>query len=218
MTEKEKMRLEDTLLQLGMIIREKSIQKYDFGRIYRAKLDESLKAETKYMKMQSQLTEEQEQIIEDMLDFRTEVAGYELTINYLAGLLDGIVFLRDSGLLDMYIMDETNEDAAEDKKNGCYLIALFPEKEGCLAVKMNNAKEMEIFAQDWKDRGIDMCIISCPEEYQKYEPYRFSVSLEAFEEELESIIAGKECEDDRYDKGKVDSELSKDTRKPEEIL
>jgi len=109
MTEKEKMRLDDLLLQIVTLLREKRMETYDFARdIYQNKMEKACAADQMYMKMD--LSEEQRSVIDELLELRSDAETCELTITYVAGLLDGIVFLRDVGFLDVYISDDLDAD------------------------------------------------------------------------------------------------------------
>ncbi len=191
MTEKEKAKLDDTLMQLMTEFREKRVKKYDLAKkLYREKMEKACAADADYMLLG--LTDNQRQVIDHMLDLRSEAGICELTITYMAGLLDGIVFLKDLGFLDMHILEENEE--AEDESLACYLVALLPSKPGCLAVRLERGEGLSEFLRDWQEKEVELYIISRPEEHGEYEPYRFSTSLEAFREKLESAIGRKEGE------------------------
>jgi len=109
MTEKEKARLDDTLMQLMTEFRERRVKEHSFAKmIYQEKMEAACAADEDYVLLD--LTEEQRQTIDHMLELKFDASVCELTITYVAGLLDGIVFLRDSGFLDMHISDGLDED------------------------------------------------------------------------------------------------------------
>lgn len=112
----EKERLYDTLLQLGTALREKRAHAYGVGwNLHKEKVEAVCEADKKYMDLP--LTEEQKEVIERMLEKRMEANECELTLTFVAGILDGIIFLRELGFLDMYIMDAEQEEAASKMEN-----------------------------------------------------------------------------------------------------
>ena len=114
MNEKEK--LYDTLLQLGTALREKRVHVYGVGwDLHKEKVEAVCAADKKYMDLP--LPEEQKAVIERMLEKRREANECELTLTFVAGILDGITFLRELGFLDMYIMDAEQEEAASKMAN-----------------------------------------------------------------------------------------------------
>ena len=108
MNEKEK--LYDTLLQLGTALREKRAHVYGVGwELHKEKVEAVCEADKQYMDLP--LTEEQKEVIERMLEKRMEANECELTLTYAAGILDGIMYLRNAGFLDMYVVDEEEKTA-----------------------------------------------------------------------------------------------------------
>ena len=86
MNEKEK--LYDTLLQLGTALREKRVHVYGVGwDLHKEKVEAVCEADKQYMDLP--LTEEQKAVIERMLEKRMEANECELTLTYIAGILDG---------------------------------------------------------------------------------------------------------------------------------
>ena len=112
----EKENLYDTLLQLGTALREKRVHVYGVGwDLHKEKVEAVCAADKKYMDLP--LPEEQKAVIERMLEKRMEANECELTLTFVAGILDGITFLRELGFLDMYIMDAEQEEAASKMAN-----------------------------------------------------------------------------------------------------
>lgn len=92
MIEKEK--LYNTLLQLGTALREKRAHVYGVGwDLHKEKVEAVCEADKKYMELL--LTNEQKEVIEEMLEKRMEANECELTLTFVAGILDGITFLRE---------------------------------------------------------------------------------------------------------------------------
>ena len=131
MNEKEK--LYDTLLQLGTALREKRAHVYGVGwDMHRKKVEAVCEADKQYVNLP--LTEEQKEVIEKMLEKRMEANECELTLTYAAGILDGIMYLRNAGFLDLYVVDEEQgKDVLKEMRKGCYVIAVIPGRDGCLA-------------------------------------------------------------------------------------
>ena len=97
MNEKEK--LYDTLLQLGTALREKRAHVYGVGwELHKEKVEAVCEADKQYMDLP--LTEK-----------RMEANECELTLTYAAGILDGIMYLRNAGFLDMYVVDKEKAKA-----------------------------------------------------------------------------------------------------------
>ena len=133
MNEKEK--LYDTLLQLGTALREKRAHAYGVGwDTHRKKVEAVCEADKQYMDLP--LTEEQKEVIERMLEKRMEANECELTLTYVAGILDGISYLRDAGFLDMYVVDSEEPSKKTDKKDkrSCFAVAIIPGRDGCRSV------------------------------------------------------------------------------------
>lgn len=102
MKQEEKDRLEDTVFQFLNVLRERSYSKYVLWQdSYREKVDAACRENARYEKLD--LTAEQRAVIEEMLQIRSEVTDCELTLTYMAGLLDCLMFLRRSGLMDLYM-------------------------------------------------------------------------------------------------------------------
>ena len=154
-----KERLYDTLLQLGTVLREKRAHAYGVGwDMHRKKVEAVCEADKKYMDLL--LTNEQKEIIEEMLEKRMEANECELTLTYIAGILDGITYLRDAGFLDLYVVN-----GEEPPKKPDQLID---------------------FVRKWVEKEIEIYVISRPEAYAEYGPYTFVVSLKALDHTLES--------------------------------
>ena len=206
---KEREKLDDTLFQIARAVKETRVPKHKiWEEMRREKVGVACTADDAYMRMA--LTDVQRETIDRMLELRSEAEACEQTIAYLTGISDGFLFLRSLGFLDMYVMDEDNEgdeeeadcrqepergleepderveaSAEENTKRGCYLLAVFPDVEGCMAVKMNLGEVLAGFVKEWQCRGAELVVISRPEAYGEYNPYRFMVSLESFRRELE---------------------------------
>lgn len=94
--------MEETLLQLAARLREKAFYRYVMDRPgYQERLDIACKAEKSYHDLE--LTEKQREQVDLLLESREEAEEYELTLTYVAGLLDGIAGLQKLGFLDMYV-------------------------------------------------------------------------------------------------------------------
>lgn len=98
--------MEDVLLQLAARFREQAFCRYvkncpEYERL----LEISCAADKAYYDME--LTDEQRSQIDELLDSRSEASDCELTLTYIAGILDGIMFLRDYGFLDMYVAEKS---------------------------------------------------------------------------------------------------------------
>lgn len=103
MSEKEK--LQDTLLQLATALREKRARAYGVGwDLHRKKVEEACEADKRFMELS--LTEEQREVVEEMSEKRAEANECELTLTYVAGVLDGITLLRNIGFLDMHVLED----------------------------------------------------------------------------------------------------------------
>ena len=189
MNEKEK--LYDTLLQLGTALREKRAHAYGVGwDMHRKKVEAVCEADKKYMDLP--LTEEQKEVIEKMLEKRMEANECELTLTYAAGILDGIMYLRNAGFLDLYVTDEEQgKDVLKEMRKGCYVIAIIPGRDGCLAAKTRHGKELVDFAKKWVEKEIEIYVISRPEAYGEYGPYTFMLSLNMLDGALEDYMADR---------------------------
>ena len=155
--------------------------------------------------MKMSLTAEQRTLIDDMLEKRMDAAGCELTLTYMSGLLDGIVFLRDSGFLDMYMMDETLDGSdVGDRDNARYLVALLPEMDGCIAVRVQSVDVLSEQVRNLQHYGAELNVISRPEDYGGYGPYRFAASMEDFQKQIEYYMnRGETDEEDSSVEGKM---------------
>ena len=215
MTEDKK--LEGTLFQLATAMREKRARIYPFGRdIYKNKMETACEADHEYMKMN--LTAEQRTLIDDMLEKRMDAAGCELTLAYLSGLLDGIVFLRDSGFLDMYMIDDASDGSGVgDRDNVRYLVALLPELDGCIALRVQSVDALSEQVRDLQRCGAELHVISRPEDYGGYGPYRFAASMEDFQKQIEHYMNRSETdEEDHSVEGKM-GEVPEDTPVQKEV-
>ena len=189
MNEKEK--LYDTLLQLGTALREKRVHVYGVGwDLHKEKVEAVCEADKQYMDLP--LTEEQKAVIERMLEKRMEANECELTLTYAAGILDGIMYLRNAGFLDLYVTDEEQgKDVLKEMRKGCYVIAIIPGRDGCLAAKTRHGKELVDFAKKWVEKEIEIYVISRPEAYGEYGPYTFMLSLNMLDGALEDYMADR---------------------------
>lgn len=189
MNEKEK--LYDTLLQLGTALREKRAHVYGVGwDMHRKKVEAVCEADKQYVNLP--LTEEQKEVIEKMLEKRMEANECELTLTYAAGILDGIMYLRNAGFLDLYVVDEEQgKDVLKEMRKGCYVIAVIPGRDGCLAAKTRHGKELVDFAKKWVEKEIEIYVISRPEAYGEYGPYTFMLSLNMLDGALEDYMADR---------------------------
>ena len=190
MNEKEK--LYDTLLQLGTALLEKRAHAYGVGwDMHRKKVEAVCEADKQYMDLP--LTEEQKEVIERMLEKRMEANECELTLTYVAGILDGISYLRDAGFLDMYVVDSEELSKKTDKKDkrSCFAVAIIPGRDGCFSAQVQDRKQLIDFARKWTDKWVEIYVISRPEAYGEYGPYTFLVSLGMLDGALEDYMARK---------------------------
>ena len=190
MNEKEK--LYDTLLQLGTALREKRAHVYGVGwDTHRKKVEAVCEADKQYVNLP--LTEEQKEVIEKMLEKRMEANECELTLTYAAGILDGIMYLRNTGFLDLYVVDSEEPSQKTDKKDkrDCFAVAIIPGRDGCFSAQVQDRKQLIDFARKWTDKGVEIYVISRPEAYGEYGPYTFLVSLDMLDGALEGYMEGK---------------------------
>ena len=188
MNEKEK--LYDTLLQMGTALREKRAHVYGVGwELHKEKVEAVCAADKKYMDLP--LTEEQKAVIERMLEKRMEANECELTLTYAAGILDGIMYLRNAGFLDMYVVDseEPSQKTDQKDKRDCFAVAIIPGRDGCFSAQVQDRKQLIDFARKWTDKGVEIYVISRPEAYGEYGPYTFLVSLDMLDGALEGYMA-----------------------------
>ena len=190
MNEKEK--LYDTLLQLGTALREKRAHVYGVGwDMHRKKVEAVCEADKQYMDLL--LTEEQKEVIEKMLEKRMEANECELTLTYAAGILDGIMYLRNAGFLDMYVVDseEPSQKTDQKDKRDCFAVAIIPGRDGCFSAQVQDRKQLIDFARKWTDKGVEIYVISRPEAYGEYGPYTFMLSLNMLDGALEDYMADR---------------------------
>ena len=186
MTEKEK--LYGTLLQLGTALREKRVHVYGVGwDLHKEKVEAVCEADKQYMDLP--LPEEHKKTIERMLEKRMEANECELTLTYIAGILDGISYLRAVGFLDMYVVDseEPSQNTDQKDKRDCFAVAIIPGRDGCFSAQVQDRKQLIDFARKWTDKGVEIYVISRPEAYGEYGPYTFLVSLGMLDGALEAI-------------------------------
>lgn len=108
MKQEEKAQIEDMVFQILNALRERSYAKYVLGQeLYRKKVEIACEQNDRYGRME--LTNEQREAIDGMLQARSDAADCELTLTYMAGLLDGMMFLRRTGLMDLYMQDEEQD-------------------------------------------------------------------------------------------------------------
>lgn len=109
--------LGSTLFQVASILRERAFCRYgkDYPE-YRRLLKISCDADRGYYEME--LTGEQREQLDHLLNSRSDASECELTLTYIAGFLDGIEFLRRLGLLDTYISDEDSESKRTKEEQG----------------------------------------------------------------------------------------------------
>ena len=102
--------VENTILQLATVLREKAYARYVLNREdYQREMEEFCAKDEEYMRLE--LTEQQRKVIDDMLDRREDATDRELTWSYLVGMLDVLVFLRKTGFLEMVLReDEQTEE------------------------------------------------------------------------------------------------------------
>lgn len=110
----EKRMMEETLLQLATKLREKAFYRYVMDRpAYQELLQAACEAEKGYYDMG--LTKEQREQIDRLLEGREEAGEYELTLTYVAGLLDGVAALRELGFLDMFVTTGKTKEAGDGR-------------------------------------------------------------------------------------------------------
>ena len=191
-------KIENTLFQLMTVLREKQAGIYPFGRdMYKNKMEAACEADHEYIKLD--ITEEQRTFIDDMLEKRMDASECELTLTYMSGLLDGIVFLRDSGFLDMYLMDDdtVSDGSVGAPAYGHYLAALLPGMKGCIAVRVQSVEAFSGQMQDLQRRGAELYVITCPEDHREYGPYHFAASMEDFQKQIEYHMNRREIDEER---------------------
>ena len=107
----EGMLMEDTILQLAAVLREKTYARHVLTRAnYKRMMEETCDADRAYLMLD--LTDQQKKIIDDMLDKRETATGRELAWSYLLGMMDALLFLRRAGFLDMFLLED--EDTKEE--------------------------------------------------------------------------------------------------------
>ena len=110
MKQEERRTLENTVVQLLNVLREQSHGKYVAGcERYKRQVEAACEAEREYLDLD--LAEGQREVIEHLLQSRSDAEDCELTLTYVAGLLDSLMFLRSAGFLDLYVEDEEKESA-----------------------------------------------------------------------------------------------------------
>lgn len=102
----ERMLLEDTVLQLAAVLREKTFARDILAReSYQRKMQDVYDADQAYMMLE--LTDQQRKIIDAMLDKRENADGREAAWSYLLGMKDAVLFLRRAGFLDMFLLEDS---------------------------------------------------------------------------------------------------------------
>lgn len=100
--------MEKTMFCIATAMREQAAMKYVLPYPKRKELMElACTEESRYMEMD--LTDEQRQIIDHVLEMREEVSQIDLTMTYLAGMLDSIEFLGQAGFLDTILPADISE-------------------------------------------------------------------------------------------------------------
>lgn len=103
-------KMEKTMFCIATAMREQAAIKYVLPYPKRKELMELACAEESlYMEME--LSDEQRKIIDHILEMREEVSQIDLTMTYLAGMLDSIEFLRNGGFLDTILPVDISESA-----------------------------------------------------------------------------------------------------------
>lgn len=101
----ERERIEDILLQLMTRCRERAFCRYmQDNAEYKRLLKISCEADKNYYKME--LTKQQREQIDFLLNSRLDATDCELTLTYIAGILDGVLLLQRMGFLDMYVSED----------------------------------------------------------------------------------------------------------------
>lgn len=109
----ERMLLEDTILQLAAVLRERTFTRDILTReSYQSMMQDTYEADRAYMMLD--LTDQQRKIVDDMLDKRETANGRELAWSYLLGMKDAVLFFRRAGFLDMCLSED--EDTKENSK------------------------------------------------------------------------------------------------------
>ena len=159
--------------------------------LHKEKVEAVCEADKQYMDLL--LTEEQKEVIEKMLEKRMEANECELTLTYAAGILDGIMYLRNAGFLDMYVVDseEPSQKTDQKDKRDCFAVAIIPGRDGCFSAQVQDRKQLIDFARKWTDKGVEIYVISRPEAYGEYGPYTFTLSLDLLDGALEGYMERK---------------------------
>lgn len=169
-------REKETLMEIANVFRERAVKRYvipdeEYGRL--AKIAEA--AENNFLEQET--SEDKKELVNQIWRRRSDAEDYAETLLYVSGLMNGIVFLRDMGLLDMIF--EENESIYHDRRD-CYLVAVMPKKEGCLALHTHFGQGLSGFVEKWNGKGVELFVIHQPEDYAEYEPYRFASTLDEF--------------------------------------
>lgn len=107
----ERLLMEDTVLQLAAVLREKTFARHVLAKEnYQRMMEDTCDADRAYMMLD--LTDQQRKIVDDMLDKRETVTGRELAWSYLLGMMDVVLFLRRAGFLDMFLTE--GQDTKEE--------------------------------------------------------------------------------------------------------
>ena len=105
MKQDERKVLEDTVFQLMNALRERTHKKYVAGYgPYRKRVETACRAEQEYRAMG--LEEDRRKVMDHVLETRSEVEDCELTLTYVAGILDSLLILRAAGFLDLYMRED----------------------------------------------------------------------------------------------------------------
>lgn len=180
LSEKEK----ETLIRIANVFRERAIEKYVIhDETYKNLIGIAETAEKKFLKQAP--SEDMKDQINQIWERRSAAEEYKETLLYVLGMLRGITFLRSIGLLDMIF--EEDEPIDNDKKE-CYLVATIPGQEGCIAMHTQYGKRLSSFVEKWKEKGVELFVISRPEDYAEYEPYRFVSTIHDFLDKIMPLI------------------------------
>lgn len=171
LSEREK----ETFMEIANVLREKAVKRYVIhDEEYKRLVDIAEAAETYFLDQEA--SDDKKEQMNQIWRRRSDAEECGQTLLYLAGLMNGISFLRDLGLLDMIFEEES---IFYDKKD-CYLVAVLPGEEGCIALHMTYGKRLSAFIEKWRGKGVKLFVINRPEDYVEYGPYRFVFMLDEF--------------------------------------
>ncbi|MEH2932147.1 DUF6718 family protein [Candidatus Ventrimonas sp. KK005] len=179
LSEREK----ETFMEIANVLREKAVKRYVIhDEEYKRLVDIAEAAETCFLDQEA--SDDKKEQMNQIWRRRSDAEECGQTLLYLAGLMNGISFLRDMGLLDMIFEEES---IYHDRKD-CYLVAVIPGEEGCIALHMDYGRRLFAFVEKWRGKGVKLFVINQPEDYVEYEPYRFVSMLDEFLDKIKPFM------------------------------